>query len=323
MRWSWRCARPVVGVGQARGRPRPARRRRRAVEAGRPVERIHQRLRRQRADRAPGVRRRARRRRRSGSRSATPKLPSASRATIDQVIATLRRQAAVEHARDVQRLAAGAVGDLVAAAGAVGDDDRVGLLADRRQQAQLRPSASRPRGGSPRSRSCRPCRSTRSRSARAWRRGSAAARRGSARPRRTPSGGSGRAPGSAAPRGVKVEREAAGLGLAGEELLEQQRLAATPSRPCRRGPAPAPRRAASAGTTAPGRRWRCRPAANGSSASSSAPPCALACVDHAAGEEGAAAAMVAAVLARPCAACSRRPAARAPRRARSRSRRCR
>ena len=43
-----------------------------------------------------------------------------------------------QHARDMHRLAAGAVVDLVPAGGAVGDDQRVGVgLAHRRQQRQL------------------------------------------------------------------------------------------------------------------------------------------------------------------------------------------
>ena len=196
---------------------RPARRRRRSgrattscgadalgeqVEAGRAVERIHQRLRstprRRRAacatQSAPTAKKRL--------ATATPKRPSSSRARIDHVIAAPRataalRQQSLEQARDVDRLALRAVGDLVAAAGAVGDDDRVGLLAHGRQQARFGHLHRDVVVARPRSRSCRPCRSTSSRSAPAWRRGSGAARRGSARPRRTPSGGSGRAPGSA------------------------------------------------------------------------------------------------------------------------------
>ena len=115
-------------------------------------------------------------------------------------------------------------------------------------------------------------------------------------------------------RRCSVEREAAGRGLAGEELLEQQRLRRDDLRRRRPGPSPAPRRAASAGTTAPGRRRRCRACANGSSASISAPRLRLGLVDHAGGQVGAAAAQVAAALARPRAPRSRRPAARAPRR---------
>ena len=70
-----------------------------------------------------------------------------------------------EHARDVQRLAPRAVGDLVAAARAVGDDDARRARCASPAAGSPRPSHRDRRSGSPRSRSCRPCRSTRSRSA--------------------------------------------------------------------------------------------------------------------------------------------------------------
>ena len=54
--------------------------------------------------------------------------------------------------------------------------------------------------------------------------------------RRTPSGGNGRAAGSGAPAALQVEREAAGLRFARQELLEQQRLRADRLRPARPRP---------------------------------------------------------------------------------------
>ena len=68
---------------------------------------------------------------------ATPKLPSASRAISDHVMARAPGRQRSSSARDVQRLAAGAGFDLLPAAGAVGDDDRRRRLPDRRQQARL------------------------------------------------------------------------------------------------------------------------------------------------------------------------------------------
>ena len=65
--------------------------------------------------------------------------PAAADPQIVSLRAALRRlDAHRQHARDMQRLAVGAVADLVAAGGAVGDDDRIlRRLAHRRQQRQL------------------------------------------------------------------------------------------------------------------------------------------------------------------------------------------
>ena len=328
MTCSWRCARPSsASVSRAttssaatpsveQRRFRPARR----ADSSAPASTA----RRPRAACA----RRARRRRRSGSRWRRRSVPSASRATIDQVIAPTpsarcrpyacaARQLALEHARDVQRLAAGAVGDLVAAAGAVGDDDRVRRACASPAAGSARPSASRRRNARPRSRSCRPCRSSEVSISCGCGAGNQAQHVQDRRsPRRTPSGGNGRAAGSAAASGLKREREAAGLRLAREEFLEQQRLLARRSRAL----SPSPIASASSrrvsrhdgssptiGDAAPRRTAAARRAARAASR--------LRLVDHArwpgrCGRSNGGR--------RPCAtsvhACSRPPSARAPRR---------
>ena len=174
-------------------------------DAGRSVERVHQRLRRQRADRAPRVHaERADREEAAGDGDAEGAVGRRGRRST-------RSWRARPSRRGTRRPpAAGARGRARRAAPRAPRRRRSagGSSCRRRRRSRRarcgspaagspRPSASRPRSGSPRSRSCRPCRSTRSRSARAPRRGRGAARRGSAPPRRTPSDGNGRGPGSA------------------------------------------------------------------------------------------------------------------------------
>ena len=70
-------------------------------------------------------------------------------------------EAHFQHPRDMQRLAAGAVLDLVPARGAVGNDDGIGRrTCARREAATVRPSPARRRSCRRHSRSCRPCRSS-------------------------------------------------------------------------------------------------------------------------------------------------------------------
>ena len=101
--------------------------------------------------------------------------PAASR-SLDR-----RFEQQFHQARRMHRLPLRAVRDLVAAARAVGDDDRVGLRRAPPAAGSLGHLHRARRRASPRSRSCRPCRSTSSRSVAAARPGSASARRGSER----------------------------------------------------------------------------------------------------------------------------------------------
>ena len=130
-----------------------------------------------------------------------------------------------------------AVVDLVPAAGAVGHDDRVGPCAHGRQQAQLGHLHRHVVVRRPRSRSCRPCRSSCSRSARGSRAGNQlAAPPAPATPRRRPSGGSGRAPARGC---VQRPQLAAQRRPAGRPRL---RAPGTPRTAAPARPAPAPAR---------------------------------------------------------------------------------
>ena len=221
-----------------------------------------------------------------------------------------------EHARHVHRLALRAVGDLVPAAGAVGDDDRVAARRAPPAAGSARPSASTPRSARPRSRSA----------------GHAAARaldqlrlRAGNQAQHVEHGGHG-AEGLLVAVAVQQQRlpwracsGSAKRPAAASRATNSSNSSARAASRSRGGrPAPCtsgPRRAASAGTTARGRRSRTPASAQRRSASSSARRARLRLVDQPGGELGAAAAQRTAVAPRRARApCSRRPAARAARR---------
>ena len=126
------------------------------------------------------------------------------------------------------------------------------------------------------------------------RRESAAAPRAPAGPRRTPSGGSGRARSIGCVAGCSAGAKRPARGFAGDELLEQQRLRRRPSARA------SPRPITSISSRSVSRHDGSRPtmamprSAKGSSASSSVARLRLCRVGHAGGEQGAAAAELAA-----------------------------
>ena len=155
-----------------------------------------------------------------------------------------------------------AVGDLLAAGDAGGGDDHIGDLRRRGSgTAAGRRSASRARNARIRSRTSPPCRNSRRRSPRRWRRESAATTRPSPASQSPPSRGSGRARRSAVLRAPTPDRDE------GRPRRSRAEADRAPDGPARRRRARAGRpgagrgthRAASARTRARSRRWA-RPA---------------------------------------------------------------
>ena len=128
----------------------------------------------------------------------------------------------------------------------------------RRATARAPPSAAKRRSAMPRSRSCRPCRSSSIRPSRRRDPERGPAPRALRPWRRTPSGDSGHAPARASRAMTRAAERGGRRGARGQGIPRSGTRARPDGVRHRRGPSPGTRRAATAGTMARGRRWRRR-----------------------------------------------------------------